>query len=172
MATVYFGLGSNLGDRLRNLRAARQAIAALPRTRDVRRAGVYETAPVGGPSGQGDFLNTALAAETDLSPEEMIRETLRIEKEIGRVRDRESVRWGPRLIDIDILLWDDVTFERVGGDGPDLVLPHPRLAERAFVLLPLAELAPDAVHPVAGLTIRELAERIGKDNEGIRRLPF
>ena len=172
MAMVCFGLGSNLGDRLASLRAAADALDRLPDTRVVRRAGFFETPPVGGPSGQGDFLNTAIVAGTGLVPEDMIRETQRIERELGRGRDGESVRWGPRVIDIDILLWDDVTIRRSRTDGPDLEVPHPRMAERAFVLLPLAEVAPDAIHPPTGLTVAGLLERIGSSHEGIRRLPL
>lgn len=170
MATVYLGLGTNMGDRAANLAAALDGIAALPGTRLMRRAGIYETAPVGGPAGQDDYLNTVCEAETTLSPGDMIAETQRIERELGRDRGPGAVRWGPRVIDIDILLWDDVTCRMSSPGGIELELPHPRMAERAFVLLPLAELAPELVHPGTGATIRELVKRIDTNDEGIRRL--
>ena len=165
MALVYLGLGSNMGDRLSFLDAAVDRLGRIPGTRVVSRAGVYETPPVGGPAGQGPFLNSACGIETECSPGELLAAVQGIERELGRVRDETTVRWGPRTIDVDILLWDDVVLD---ADG--LTIPHPRLAERAFVLLPLAEIAGDRRHPVLHAPVRELLERIGESHEGIRRL--
>lgn len=167
MALVYLGLGSNLGEREANLAAARNGLAQLRDTVLIDNARIYETPPVGGPSGQGMFLNSASLVETSLEPLEFLREIQEIERRVGRVREAEEVRWGPRVIDIDILLWDDAVF-----DEGELIVPHPRLAERAFVLLPLADLDGDMLHPVMELTVRELLQRIDLENEGIRRLPF
>lgn len=167
MALVYLGLGSNLGDRMANLMAARQGVAVFPQTSLLRNAPVYETRPVGGPAGQSPFFNSVSLVETTLTPFDLLAETQKLERRLGRRREAETVRWGPRVIDIDILLWDDVVM-----DYGDLVLPHPRLASRAFALLPLADLDPDLLHPMLDLTVRELLERIDLENEGIRRVPF
>ncbi len=165
MANVYLGLGTNLGDRAANLALARDGLAALPETRFLRMAGVYETRPVGGPPGQDDFYNSACLVDTSLVPRRMLEEIHRLERSIGRRRELERIAWGPRVIDIDILLWEGVEMAE-----PDLVIPHPRLATRAFALAPLAELAPGLRHPALGLGIGELLERIGPQHEGIRRL--
>lgn len=168
MAMVYLGLGSNMGDRQARLAAAVRGLNALPKTKVIRIGGVYETAPVGGPAEQGDYLNSACQIETGLTPRELLAEIHALEEHIGRDRSEDGyVMWGPRVIDIDILLWDGVTVS-----DPDLFIPHPRLAIRAFALLPLADIAPDTVHPFEGLTVRQLLERIENPYEGIRRLPL
>jgi 2-amino-4-hydroxy-6-hydroxymethyldihydropteridine diphosphokinase len=129
---AFLGLGSNLGDRQRYLR---EAVARLP---DLARvSSVYETAPVGGPAGQDDYLNIVAELETTLSPRELLELAHRLEEGAGRVR---TVRWGPRTLDVDVLLVEGVVL-----DEPDLVVPHPRMWERRFVVEPLAELAPDLV---------------------------
>ena len=166
MALVYLGLGSNLGDREKNLDAARQALAQLRGSVLIRNAPLYETPPVGGPSGQDKYLNSASLMETSLRPHEFLREIQAVERGVGRIRENETVRWGPRVIDIDILFWDDAVF-----DGEELAVPHPRMAERAFVLLPMADLDKDFLHPVLDLTIAELLQRLDLENEGIQRLP-
>jgi 2-amino-4-hydroxy-6-hydroxymethyldihydropteridine diphosphokinase len=145
------GLGSNVGDRAAHLRAAVVAIGRIAVLE--ARSGVYETAPVGGPP-QGDFLNAAVRVSTTLSPLALLDELLRIERALGRVR-RE--RWGPRVIDLDVL-WIEGTVV----DDPRLVVPHPRLRERAFALVPLLEVAPGAVDPQTG---REFAS---VEAEGMR----
>lgn len=167
MAHVYLGLGSNQGDRAANLAAARDGLAALPETRLLRTASVYLTRPVGGPLGQEDFYNSACLVDTALPPRRLLGEIHRLERVIGRRRENERVRWGPRAIDIDILLWDGLTLAE-----PDLVIPHPRLATRAFALAPLAELDPEFRHPAEGASVGELLERIDQEHEGIRRLSF
>ena len=136
---AYLGLGSNLGDRRGNIDEAVRRLGETPGVTVTKVSSIYETKPVGGPE-QPDFLNAACEVETQLQPRELLREAQRIEREMGRVR---TVRWGPRNIDIDILLCGDVVI-----DGGDLTVPHPRLAEREFVLRPLAEIAPKVIHPV------------------------
>jgi 2-amino-4-hydroxy-6-hydroxymethyldihydropteridine diphosphokinase len=136
MVRAYLGLGSNLGDRLALLQVAVDELAATPGVRVVAVSPVYETAPVGGPA-QDDFFNAAVAVDTELSPRDLLGTALRVEQVADRVR---TVRWGPRTLDVDILLFGD---ERVAE--PDLEIPHPRMYERAFVLAPLHDLAPERV---------------------------
>jgi len=126
------GLGSNLGDRLAFLQSAVDGLAAAG-CRIVAVSAVYETAPVGGPD-QGAFLNAVVRVETDLDPRGVLALAQRIEADANRVR---TVRWGPRTLDVDVLRCDDVV-----SDDPDLTLPHPRMAGRAFVLVPLADVDP------------------------------
>ncbi len=129
---AFLGLGSNLGDRWATLR---QAVARLPDVAAV--SPVYETDPVGGPPGQGPYLNCVVELHTDRTPRQLLEEAHRAEAAAGRVR---AERWGPRTLDVDVL-W----VEGCDVDEPDLVVPHPRLWERAFVLVPLHDLAPDLV---------------------------
>ena len=164
---VFLGLGSNVGDRLANLESALGKIAELPDCRLLRTSGLYETRPIGGPSGQVNYLNAVCQIRTRFSPPELLAATQRMERELGRRREEEPERWGPRRIDIDILLWGDSILDR-----PELVIQHPRLAERTFVLATLAELAPEAMHPPTGLRVRELLERMAGPHEIIRRLSF
>src|SRR5947199_1453422 len=131
---AFLGLGSNLGDRWRYLR---EAVAALPDVGAV--SPVYETEPVGGPEGQGLYLNLVVELETDLGPRQLLELARRLEDAAGRMRVE---RWGPRTLDVDVLLVGDLTV-----DEPDLVVPHPRMWERRFVLAPLADLAPELVPP-------------------------
>lgn len=123
---AYLGLGSNLGDREANLRKAVAGMTDL-----VAVSPVYESSPVGGPP-QDDFLNAVAALDTRLSPRQLLDLCRRLEEQAGRVR---TVRWGPRTLDVDVLLIDELVV-----DEPDLVVPHPRMMERAFVLGPLADL--------------------------------
>lgn len=133
-ARCFIGLGANLGDRIAALRAAVNRIAALPDTQIVARSAIYETPPWG-KTDQAAFANAVIAIETGLAPQPLLDACLTIEKSMGRVR-RE--RWGPRLIDIDLLTHgqSEIRTDR-------LTLPHPAIAERAFVLVPLLEIAPD-----------------------------
>lgn len=151
-AQVLLSLGSNLGDRREVLHAAMRALATMPGTVVTACSHCYETEPVG-PVNQAPFLNAALAIETDLDPLELLAQTQRIERELGRT---PGERWGPRRIDIDLVLWGDVTWE-----DARLMLPHPAFRERAFVLVPLAEIAPGAVDPVTGRTVAALAAALG-----------
>jgi len=144
---AYLGLGSNLGDREANIEGALRRLALSSRVKVLKVSSMIDTEPVGGPA-QPNYLNAACKVETALRARELLREALRIEKEMGRVRD---VRWGPRVIDIDLLLYDTEVISEA-----DLTVPHPRIAERRFVLGPLAEIAPGLRHPVTGKTAREM----------------
>lgn len=135
MTRAYLGLGSNLADRERYLR---EAIGTLGDTVTAVSA-VYETDPVGGPAGQGRYLNLVVEIDTDLAPRELLAVCQRIESAAERVR---AERWGPRTLDVDVLWIDGVTMDEV-----DLTVPHPRMRGRRFVLEPLAELAPELVDP-------------------------
>ena len=145
MATAYLSLGSNLGHREANIASALKMLGQEARILKV--SSFYETEPVGYKD-QPWFLNCACAIETELAPQALLKLAKTIERNLGRKR---TLRFGPRLIDIDILFYDDLIL-----DSPDLVIPHPRLAERAFVLVPLKEIAPNLVHPLLGVTIEEL----------------
>ncbi len=146
---AYLSIGSNLGDRWAHLRSALGALVELDP--DLAASPVYETAPVGGPAGQRPYLNAIVRVDTGLSPHALRELVQRIENDAGRVR-RE--RWGARTLDIDI-----VVIEGVRVDDADLVVPHPRMAERAFVLAPLEDVEPSAV-PVGWRG--QLAEQIGE----------
>ena len=144
MADAYLGLGSNLGDREAMLRAAIAALDATPGVRVTAVSSLYETPPWG-PVPQGPYLNACVALDTTLSPRELLRLCLAIERDHGRER---AVRWGPRTLDIDLLLYGDETIDEEG-----LMVPHPRMTERAFVLVPLAEIAPELA--IGGRSIAE-----------------
>jgi 2-amino-4-hydroxy-6-hydroxymethyldihydropteridine diphosphokinase len=135
---AYLGIGSNLGDRVAHLQGAVRGLAATPGVTVVAVSAVYETAPVGGPS-QPDYLNAAVAISTELSARELLSVAQHLEHAAHRVRGE---RWGPRTLDVDVLLVDD---EEIHDD--DLDVPHPRLAERGFVLAPLADLDAGPGHP-------------------------
>ena len=152
-------LGSNLesrfGDREANLREAVRRIGALGEVRAV--SSFYDTEPVGFLE-QPRFLNGALVLETELGPQELMRGLLAVERAMGRERVG-AVAKGPRVIDLDLLLYGDWVLW-----AEELILPHPRMEEREFVLEPLVEIAPEWVHPVLGVTVRELLERLGRDS--------
>jgi len=153
MPTIYLALGSNLGDREATIAAALEAVGKLPGTRVLKVSRLIETEPVGGPPGQGRFLNGAAAIETDLTPQDLLASLKRIERDLGRT---EGPRWGPRPIDLDILLCGNLVL-----DTPALTIPHPCLRERRFVLEPLAEIAADVRDPVTGKSVKELLDRLG-----------
>lgn len=138
MPFVTLGLGANLGDKLATLQRAVDLLAAEG-VRAVASSRVWETAPVDGPKGQPPYANAVVRAETDLSPEEVLAAAQRAEDELLRVR---VVRWGPRTLDVDVLLYDDLI-----RDDPELTIPHPRMTERAFVILPLLDIESDPVLP-------------------------
>jgi len=142
---TYLSLGSNLGDRSTNLH---KAISHLPpKVQLVTQSSIYKTEPWGY-SDQPSFLNQAIKADTSLEPFELLAFLKEIEISMGR---QETFHFGPRLIDLDILFFDDLIL-----DSPELTIPHPHIAERAFVLIPMAEIAPDFFHPVLNKTIQEL----------------
>lgn len=154
---AFLSLGSNLGDRREALQAA---LLGLERrgVRVVRRSSLYETAPIG-VTDQPPFLNLAVEVATDLTPEELLAACRRVEDDLGRVRQE---RWGPRTVDIDILLYDRRTVRTA-----DLEIPHPRLTERRFVLVPLLEIAPEAALP-DGRSLRTVLPRLA--DQDVRRV--
>lgn len=154
MPEAAIGLGSNLGDKAANLKAAVQAIAGTPGITLRARSAVYRTSPWGRLD-QDTFLNACIIVETSLSPQELLAVCQKAEDEGGRHRGDEE-RWGPRLIDADVLLYGDRSVKEVG-----LVIPHPRITERAFVLVPLADIAPD--WQIQGMSVREHAAALGRD---------
>jgi len=160
---VHLSLGSNAGDRVANLRAALQALAGMERIRVGKVSSAYETAPVGY-TDQPAFLNLAAEIETAFEPLELLNAAKDIERGLGRT---PTVRWGPREIDIDLILWGSRTVET-----ESLVLPHKEFRRRAFVLIPLAEIAPDALDPVTGLSVRELVGRPEAQGQVTRLGPF
>lgn len=154
LVTVYFGLGSNMGDRQANLDKALDLLSQ--RMRMGKLSSVYDTEPIGN-NNQPRFLNMVCQVFTRLTPEGLLALAKGIESKMGRTGKSND----PRPIDIDILLYDETVMET-----PELVIPHPRMTERAFVLMPLAEIAPDLVHPVSGKTISELLQDI-KEKQGV-----
>jgi 2-amino-4-hydroxy-6-hydroxymethyldihydropteridine diphosphokinase len=148
---AYIGLGSNLGDREATLRAALRDLDARGDVKVVRRSHLHETEPVGGPP-QGAFINAVAELATPLSPKELLQVLHEVEDEFGRER---TVRWGPRTLDLDLLLYGDRII-----DMPALHVPHPRMHERRFVLEPLCELCPDRPHPRLGKTIQQLLSEL------------
>lgn len=170
MSKVAVAIGGNLGDVPGNLAKAAALIDALPETRVLAVSGLYRTAPVGGPvnsdgtSAQPDFLNGALLAETSCEPLTFLAALLKIEKSLGRVRE---IKDGPRTVDLDLILWEGVAM-----DDPVLTLPHPRMHERPFVLVPLNEIAPDMRHPLLASTVSELLAALEPADPPFERLAF
>lgn len=159
---VYLSLGANLGQRRRSIDEAIMALDAMAGVRVRTVSSFYETAPAG-PVAQPAFINAAAEIETVCGPLELLAEIKALEERLGRT---PSERWGPRTIDIDIVLWAGVVL-----DTEALTIPHPRYRERAFVLVPLAAIAPDAADPRTGETAAELAGRPGLDGAVLRIAP-
>jgi len=157
--SIYLSLGSNLGDRFANLQAAMHELP--PNVKSLIQSSVYETSPWGY-TDQPQFLNQVIQADTDLDPDELLAFLKRIETSLGR---QQTFRFGPRLIDLDILFYDRLIMKTT-----QLTIPHPRIAERAFVLVPLAEIAPDLLHPVLGKTVQEL--KTGVDISSVRLFSY
>ena len=156
LPAAYLSLGSNLGGREANIRKALELLAAHARL--IRVSSLYETTPVG-VTDQSDFINAVAFIETDLEPISLLHTVLEMENEMGRVR---NFHWGPRVIDIDILLYDGAAV-----NTPELTVPHPEMMKRAFVLIPLAEIAPDLELP-GGLTPSRALEKL--EDQGVRKL--
>lgn len=153
MAVVYIGIGSNLGDKKHNCEAAVNRM--LHEGIQVQKISKPYCTKPWGVKNQPDFVNTAVEAETDLSPELLLSALKKIESEMGR---HENMRWGPRIIDLDILFYDDRIISL-----PDLVIPHPLLHKREFALLPLLEIAADLFHPVLNKSIRQLVNNLAEE---------
>jgi 2-amino-4-hydroxy-6-hydroxymethyldihydropteridine diphosphokinase len=159
---AYIGLGANEGNPRRQLEEAIIRLAATEEIELVRASSFYLNPPLG-PPGQPWYVNAVIQVRTRLTPEELLRVLHRVEQDLGRVR-RE--RWGPRVIDLDLLLYNGVMLS-----GPDLCLPHPEMHKRSFVLVPLAEIAPRAWHPALEKTASELLEKLDSgDRESLRKL--
>jgi 2-amino-4-hydroxy-6-hydroxymethyldihydropteridine diphosphokinase len=162
--TIYIALGSNLGDRLAHLRAAVEALENQPDCQINAKSRVYETSPVGGPAGQGPYLNAVLRLETNLPPQKLLQLLFEIEERQGRER---RVHWGPRTLDLDLLLYGAALLQT-----PALIIPHPRLAERAFVLAPLAELAPDLSVPGKNQSVTALLNQVERTGLSVTDFSF
>jgi 2-amino-4-hydroxy-6-hydroxymethyldihydropteridine diphosphokinase len=159
---AYIGIGSNLGDRRANALEASRRVGELPTTRVVRASSLYESEPLG--DAKTWFVNSVIEVETDLAAEVMLKKLKAIEEEMGRKRVKGK-RWGSRIIDLDILLWDqDVIQKRT------LKVPHPEMHKRRFVLMPLAELAPHVIHPQIGSSVSALLATV-PDKKRVTLLP-
>ncbi len=159
LAIVYLGLGSNIGDRQENLNKALDYLSQ--RLRVIEKSSVYDTEPIGNPT-QPRFLNMVCQIKTMLKPKELLVLAKGIERKMGRVPGRPNT---PRTIDIDILFYGDQAIKM-----PELTIPHPRLTQRAFVLVPMAEIAPELVHPVNKKSIKELLKEAKRGVQGVLKL--
>lgn len=151
MARVFLGLGSNIGERVANLDEAIARLDAHKNISVIKRSSIIETEPYGNVD-QDKFMNMCVEIETDLTPVTLLETVLKVEQDMGRTR---IIDWGPRNIDIDILLYEDLEINLV-----DLDIPHAEMHKRLFVLEPLAEIAPDVIHPTSGLTIKALKKKL------------
>ncbi|MBW3114738.1 MULTISPECIES: 2-amino-4-hydroxy-6-hydroxymethyldihydropteridine diphosphokinase [Bacillaceae] len=158
MNTAYISLGSNMGDRESYLEKAINILGSHGKIEVTKRSSMYETDPVGFTE-QDQFLNMVIEIRTSLSPETLLHQCLQVEIDLGRERE---FKWGPRIIDLDILL-----YNRLMVESEDLLIPHPRMQERAFVLIPLLEVAPRIEHPSINAPFVEFLDEI-PDREGVR----
>ncbi len=149
---TYIALGSNIGDRAYHLEQAVQSLLLQTGISHVKISKIYETEPVGGPSGQGKYFNAAAEVETSLDPHLFLQALLQVEKKLGRVRTEMNA---PRTIDLDLLFFSDQVINE-----PGLTVPHPRIHDRWFVLKPLCDLAPDLIHPVLRKTVKRMLEEL------------
>ncbi len=157
---AYLALGTNLGDRRENLREAVRLLTESDSLRLRLVASLYETAPVGGPQEQSDYFNSAISISTRLDAPTLLKHCLDVERMMGRVRKQAN---GPRNIDIDMLIYEDLQIEL-----PDLTIPHPRMHLRRFVLTPMVEIAPDLRHPAIGATMKDLLDQLAEDDGKVR----
>jgi len=160
MTQTFVGIGSNVGDRARTVTWAQQAMGKLPVTTLVACSSVYETFPVG-PVIQGKFLNAVVQLQTGLDPQRLLAMLESIERLAGRTEPEHRVKWGPRRLDLDILLFGDHVIQ-----SSRLVVPHPRMHERWFVLRPLVDVDPGAYHPVLNVTAEQLLSQVEKEPVG------
>jgi 2-amino-4-hydroxy-6-hydroxymethyldihydropteridine diphosphokinase len=161
---VYVSVGANLGDREATFAAVIRSIEVESEILLLSASPVFETDPIG-PEGQGAYLNAALRLRSWLSPTDLLSTLQRIERSLGRDRSGSAERWGPRTVDLDILFYGERCIEM-----PELIVPHPRAHERAFVMRPMAELAPQLLHPRLGITIGEIV-RARPGTESVRHWP-
>jgi len=157
---AYIGVGSNLGDKVHQCEQGLREILRVDRHRLLARSSFYKTQPLG-VLDQDWFVNAATKIETDLEPHELLRALREIESRLGR---RETFRWGPRAIDLDILFFDEETIQT-----GELIIPHPHLQERQFVLIPLVEIDRHLIHPVLKKTVLQLLENL-KDDQGVEKI--
>jgi len=161
-AVVYIALGGNLGDTRRIFEQAVAALNDLPEFKLIKTSGLYETTPVGGPTHQPKYLNAVIAAESEMPPQELLQTMQQVEKDRGR---RPSGRWQPRTLDLDLLFYDRLIIVE-----EQLQIPHLRLHQRRFVLEPLAEIAPELIHPSFEKTVSELLSQLESANETVSKI--
>lgn len=149
---AHLGLGANLGDRHAHFNLAQQQLNQLPQSKLIAFSDIIQTDPVGGPPDQPPYLNAAASLQTQLTPTQLLTELRRIENLAGRERHQ---RWGPRTLDLDLLLYNQTTLQ-----SESLTIPHPRMHQRRFVLQPLAQIAPEAHHPTLKKTIAQLLQEL------------
>ena len=159
---VFISIGSNMGDRLRFCRQAIARVSAHEKIRSITASPFYETEPVDY-TDQGWFINAVFKIETTLSPLRLLDELKSVQAEAGRMES--AVRFGPRVLDLDILLYDDLIM-----DTPELTIPHPRMHKRRFVLLPMCDIGPNVLHPIFHCPVKQLLANLDPENQTVRRI--